>query len=647
MARLTKTYTGDFTTFIAKKIIELALKQAKKKGKSTQDVEDDDVVSGGGQSNPVNPITSLVPVRGGAIAKSQDQDPRISKITNIINNPSATAGEKDAARAALKRVTRKIPNAERGFIPKGFSRIFNNGIEVKETKLGVFLEKVALSLSSSINTINEKMDETNENVIAAKDGIDKTYRKLETHSDTLADKLDAIIDALRYSNKSAEEKRDKNEVAAKESFMQQQTDLSNANRILMQDMDRQEIRDMQAADLAEDDRGPIDMGGDEEDNLDDLPQLAEGGIVSGPDSGYLAVLHGDEAVIPLDNNFTQGEPTAVGKQPISQMPMMAERGITPGDNPSTMKPTFKNNFNVSTPMMKTNMGGSGEDLAKAIQLPAKMAGLVTGKLMTNVLSTTMLPPGIVNHIKNIANPVMEAFGVGSLADNLKEDSAKKLSMEQERQSVLAGGVGRRGREKGILQKIKEFIFGEGGGNMTYRGMGGKTYINNRTSGTGGYGGYGYGGYGYGGRNMASLPPYQDGRTPTRLFYNSPYKSPEMFIKDKQTIQDAKERFKLFTGIDLAKEDSQFFNKNITYDNAFDYNKFSSPEYGLKTSNVAYNMSMQDEVDGITEALSEPNEQIIMNNQVGNTTGDSQMELSPIAVRGNPLKQGIYVSPYSV
>ena len=59
------------------------------------------------------------------------------------------------------------------------------------------------------------------------------------------------------------------------------------------------------------------------------------------------------------------------------------------------------------------------------------------------------------------------------------------------------------------------------------------------------------------------------------------------------------------------------------------------------------MSMQDEVDGITEALSEPNEQIIMNNQVGNTTGDSQMEISPIAVRGNPLKQGIYVSPYSV
>ena len=644
MASLTKTYTGDFTTFIAKKIIELALKQAKKKGKSTQDVEDDDVVSGGGQPSSVSSVTSMVPARGGAIVKSQD--PRISKLTDLINHPNTSTTEREAARAALKRVTKRTPQFERGFIPKAFSRIFNNGIEVKEKKLGVFLEKVAISLSSSINTINQKMDEANEGIIAAKDGIDQTYKKLEDNSDTLSDKLDAIIEALRYSNIAAKEKKDRKEAATKIAEQKQEVDLSNANRILMQDMDRQEIRDMQAADLAEDDRGPIDNIG-EGDPLDDdtLPQLAEGGIVSGPDSGYLAVLHGDEAVIPLDNNFTQGEPTAVGKEPISQMPMMAERGITPGDNPDNMKPTFKNNLNVSTPMMKTNVGSGGADLAKAIQLPAKMAGLVTGGLMTNVLTTAILPPGIVNHMKNLANPVMEAFGVGNLADKLKEDSANKLSMEQQRQSVLAGGANREGREKGILQKIKEFIFGEGGGSMTYRGMGGNTYVNNRTSGTGGYGGYG--GYGYGGRNIASLPPYQDGRTPTRLFYNSPYKSPEMFIKDQQTIQDAKERFKLFTGIDLAKEDSQFFNKNITYDNAFDYNKFSSPEYGLKTSNVAYNMSMQDEVDGITEALSEPNEQIIMNNQVGNTTGDSQMELSPIAVRGNPLKQGIYVSPYSV
>jgi len=648
MARLTKTYTGDFTTFIAKKIIELALKQAKKKGKSTQDVEDDDVVSGGGQSNPVNPITSLVPVRGGAIAKSQDQDPRISKITNIINNPSATAGEKDAARAALKRVTRKIPNAERGFIPKGFSRIFNNGIEVKETKLGVFLEKVALSLSSSINTINEKMDETNENVIAAKDGIDKTYRKLETHSDTLADKLDAIIDALRYSNKSAEEKRDKNEASAKESFMQQQVDLSNANRILMQDMDRQEIRDMQAQDLAEDDRGPIGMDDGGGIDPDDLPSLDRGGIVSGPDSGYLAVLHGDEAVIPLDNNYTQGQPSAVGKEPISQMPMMAERGITPGDNPSSMKPKFTINSPSSSPVL--NIGGKmsgGEDLAKAIQLPAKMAGLVTGGLMTNILTSAILPPGIVNHMKNLTNPVMEAFGVGNLADKLKEDSANKLSMEQQRQSVLAGGANREGREKGILQRIKEFIFGEGGGNMTYRGMGGKTYVNNRTSGTGGYGGYGTGGWPFGGKkpsdNIKELRYRSD--HPLGTEQPNPFKPGSTLYKNFEKMREL-DRYGVLD-ISSSGGDSQFFAKNVTYDNAFDYNKFNSPEHGLNTSNIAYNMSMEDEVDSITDAISNPEEQIVLNNQTANAKSDNQMEYSAIQVRGNPLKQGTYVSPYSV
>ena len=52
-----------------------------------------------------------------------------------------------------------------------------------------------------------------------------------------------------------------------------------------------------------------------------------------------------------------------------------------------------------------------------------------------------------------------------------------------------------------------------------------------------------------GNAMASTP--QDGRAPTRLFYNPPYDNPKIFIKDKQTIEDAKKRFKWNTGIDLA------------------------------------------------------------------------------------------------
>ena len=40
-------------------------------------------------------------------------------------------------------------------------------------------------------------------------------------------------------------------------------------------------------------------------------------------------------------------------------------------------------------------------------------------------------------------------------------------------------------------------------------------------------------------------------------------------------------------------------------------------------------------------------EIIMNNQTANSKSDNQIEHSPIAVRGNPLKQGTYLSPYSV
>ena len=45
------------------------------------------------------------------------------------------------------------------------------------------------------------------------------------------------------------------------------------------------------------------------------PQAERGAVFSGPDSGYKVpglTLHGDEAIVPvIDNNYTQGEPSAV------------------------------------------------------------------------------------------------------------------------------------------------------------------------------------------------------------------------------------------------------------------------------------------------------------------------------------------------
>ena len=646
MASLVKTYKGDLTTFIAGKIWEFVKNRAKK---GSEDIEDEEPTKQSGQPSSVSSVTSIVPVRGGAIAKSQDQDPKIKKFTNLINDPGATAGEKEAARNALKRYTRRTPQFERGFFPKNF----NSGIKVRDEKLGVFLAKLALSLSSSFNSINEKLNETDDGITATKDGIDKTYKKLEQNSDSLESKLDAIIEALRYSGDIEKQKRDQREAAAKIAKQREDIDLSNTNRILMQDMDRQEVRDLQRENLADDiaDDASNNFQGETVDPMDDLPQLAEGGIVSGPDSGYLAVLHGDEAVIPLDNNYTQGEPSAVGDKPISQMPMMAERGITPGDNPSSMKPKFTVNSPVSSPTLNFGGMGSGEDLAKAIQLPAKAAGLVTMGIMGNVMKQALLPPGIIGHLQTLTSPIARAFGIPDLmAANQKEKSEQEYAQSQERQEVLDAKRGKLGREKGILGKIKDFLFGSGGGGMTYRGTGGNTYINNRTSGTGGYG---VGGWPFGGGKKEKT--YESKQDFGAILRATAMKDATMVINGFGDPERFKKKYGITAEQFLALPDyptdqsslnSNVFTKTVAYNNAFDYNELASPQYGLKTSAIAYNMSMEDEVNSMVDSISDSVDPIVMNNVNSADTGN-QTPYSAIAVRGNPLKEGTYVSPYSV
>ena len=645
MASLIKTYKGDLTTFIAGKIWEFVKNRAKK---GSEDVEDEEPTKQSEQPSSVSSVTSIVPARGGAIVKSQD--PRISKLTDLINHPNTSINERNAARAALKRVTKRIPQFERGFFPKNF----NSGIKVRDEKLGVFLGKLALSLSSSFNSINEKLNETDDGITATKDGIDKTYKKLEQNSDSLESKLDAIIEALRYSGDIEKQKRDQREAAAKIAEQREDIDLSNTNRILMQDMDRQEVRDLQRENLADDiaDDASNNFQGQTADPMDDLPQLAEGGIVSGPDSGYLAVLHGDEAVIPLDNNYTQGEPSAVGDKPISQMPMMAERGITPGDNPSSMKPKFTVNSPVSSPTL--NFGGSmgsGEDLAKAIQLPAKAAGLVTMGIMGNVMKQALLPPGIVGHLQTLTSPIARAFGIPDLmAANQKEKSEQEYAQSQGRQEVLDAKRGKLGREKGILGKIKDFLFGSGGGGMTYRGTGGNTYVNNRTSGTGGYG---VGGWPFGGGKKEKT--YESKQDFGAILRATAMKDATMVINGFGDPERFKKKYGITAEQFLALPDyptdqsslnSNVFTKTVAYNNAFDYNEIGSPEYGLKTSAIAYNMSMEDEVNSMVDSISDSVDPVVMNN-VNNTNTGNQTSYSAIAVRGNPLKEGTYVSPYSV
>ena len=212
-----------------------------------------------GQSSPINAKSSIVSTPGSALV-APTAGPRLSSGQIARLDPVAKA------RMIQERMGLPVVSAESGFIPNKKSDIFGlrgtgKEIKVKEGKLGKFLEAVALSLSSSFNSINEKLDESSQGINATKDGIDATYKKLEQHSDSLESKLDDIIDALRFANTQEKIQEDQKEINIKKSEEAKEVDLSNTNRILMQDMDRQEVRDLQRENI--EDQRRDDQAGDQ------------------------------------------------------------------------------------------------------------------------------------------------------------------------------------------------------------------------------------------------------------------------------------------------------------------------------------------------------------------------------------------------
>ena len=288
----------------------------------------------------------------------------------------------------------------------------------------------------------------------------------------------------------------------------------------------------------------------------------------------------------------------------------------------------------------------GQLLAKAIELPTKAAGLVTMGLMNKVLHTGGISAKVGGHLKALASPIAKAFGVPNMmGEDVISDG------DESREDYSSTGGGKRRREKGLFGRFKDWIMGnndseEGTGGSLYGRGGSTTYNRMSVNGTGGYGygGYGHGGWPFGGKKddktiidkMKYDPNHPDG---TGQVNPHPPGS---------TLYNIFERHRQYDELDMLGSnnsgDSQFFAKNVTYDNAFDY--FESPNYGLRTSDIAYNMSLEDEVSNMIDGAEKP-EPIVMNNSNVNKDSSQQAEYSAIAVRGNPLKDGTYISPFAV
>ncbi len=317
----------------------------------------------------------------------------------------------------------------------------NKPVKVKDAKLGVYLAEVIKSLNATLSSINERLDDAENDVIQAKEGVFGTIKQLEQNSDLLETKLDAIIDALRDQNHLAKLQEDKTEIKDRESEQEIENDLSGTRTVIQPGEEKSDVIQLN---LLED----IKESAKEREEQLSLPLMGgpegfeRGGIASGPDSGYLAKLHGDEMIVPLDNNYTQGEPSAVDGK-IRKPPMFAERG--------TPVPPVNENVRPSMSPMNPSIFGKvaavenqtpdilkdAENLQKAQQFAVQSAGILTMNTMQEAVSNMGgLAGAVAGQLKQISAPIATAFGVTNTITNslVRENSAEADTEERRKQT---------------------------------------------------------------------------------------------------------------------------------------------------------------------------------------------------------------------
>lgn len=360
-------------------------------------------------------------------------------------------------------------------------------VKVKDAKLGGYLAAVVKALNANIASINERLDDTENDVIQAKEGVFGTIKQLEQNSDLLETKLDAIIDALREQNLLAKTQEDQSEVQRREEETEIENDLSGTERLIQPDEKKSDtiqlnlLEDVKDAAEKRDEQLSLPLVGGQE-------GFERGGIVSGPDSGYFAKLHGDEMIIPLDNNYTQGEPSAIdGKvAPKPQMPMMQkyEMGTKSPITSDTPLPSMGPQIFEKSAAVDNNLPdltAMGEDLQKAMEFPVKASGIIMMNTMQEAVSNMGgLAGGVAQQLREVSSPLAAAFGVSNtITTSLIRQQDTKTQEEERRKAtkrfstqkkkawwdplgVFTGGSGYR-KGSGGGTKIERYSNNYGGG----------------------------------------------------------------------------------------------------------------------------------------------------------------------------------------
>ena len=458
MANISPTFSGDFSSFMVGKIFDIISDAKSERAKADKEAAKYgvDVDFTPGEFTARSARNSLIESTLGRRFVPQTRYPDLLARGQFSSDPLM----------GTPANVRKLPEYQQLANPQ--ERLFNNSsyitgknvpssgtrgttsttgqkpVKVKDEKLGVYLAAVIKSLNASIASINERLDDTESGVIQAKEGIFGTIKQLEQNSDLLETKLDAIIDALRDQNNLAKIQEDDSQIQRREEEVEKENDLSDTQRIVKPDEKKEDtvqlnlLEDIQdQAEKREEQLSLPFVGGDE--------GFERGGIASGPDSGYLVKLHGDEAVIPIDNNYTQGEPSAVDSV-VRKPPVIAqayERGTTPAPISRKSSPIIggdMTNIFASSSMVDgqtAEMRENASNLQQAMSFVTKGAGIITMATMQDAVSNMGgLAGTVASQLKEISNPLASAFGIPNTITNslIRGQEAKAETSERKKQT---------------------------------------------------------------------------------------------------------------------------------------------------------------------------------------------------------------------
>ncbi len=312
------------------------------------------------------------------------------------------------------------------------------------------IEKVAQSISEKNRVVADQMIHS-----SVLQGM--MHQQLKSNADSLDDKLQKIITALSNQNQFNKEAVDKAELKDRENKLEEKKDTAaivNFDNLLTKENESR-ISATSAQDIEFQQMAMYEQ---------DIPKAETGAIFSGPDSGYLAELHGNEVVIPLDNNYTQGEPSAIdGKvrpkpsqnivpeKTINSMPKY-EMGTTKISNTFNNLPTYERGTTVNTAPISSKFGfnatnnitgiaGGGtteaskltQSMVDVMSLPMMAAGGSVLAATTNYMQSLGGEGANINpEIERVSRPIASVFGLPpSIVSATKKSVAKKPGEEKE------------------------------------------------------------------------------------------------------------------------------------------------------------------------------------------------------------------------